>query len=126
MQVNFSERRKILKGANYLELTPLRLKKEEISEENLVTILIPKFQNKFAVRFINPNLKSPVIRLKLDELGSAVWLLIDGKRTVDKIGQLLLEKFGNKIEPVNERLTKFLTGLYEQRFITFQEINKGS
>lgn len=125
MQVSFSERRKILKGANYLELTPLRLNEEEISEENLVTILIPKFQNKFAARFIIPKLKSPVIKLKLDELGSAVWLLIDGKRTVDKIAQLLLEKFGNKIEPINERLTKFLTGLYEQRFITFQEINKG-
>ena len=125
MQVSFSERRKILKGANYLELTPLRLYEEEISEENLVTILIPKFQNKFAVRFINPKLKSPMIRLKLDELGSAVWLLIDGKRKVGKIGQLLLEKFGDKIEPVNERLTKFLTGLYEQRYITFQEINKG-
>ncbi|MCX6167820.1 MAG: PqqD family protein [Ignavibacteriales bacterium] len=126
MQVSFSERRKILKGANYLELTPLRLYEEEISEENLVSIIIPKFQNKFAVRFINPKLKSPVIRLKLDELGTAVWLLIDGKRKVDKIGKLLLEKFGDKIEPVNERLTKFLTGLYEQRFITFQEINKGN
>jgi len=125
MQVSFSERRKILKAANYLELTPLRLYGEEISEENLVTILIPKFQNKFAVRFINPKLKSPMIRLKLDELGSAVWLLIDGKRKVEKIGQLLLDKFGNKIEPVNGRLTKFLTGLYEQRYITFQEINKG-
>jgi hypothetical protein len=126
MQVSFSERRKILKAANYLELTPLRVFGEEISDDNLVTILIPKFQSKFAQQFINPRMKSSVIKLKLDELGSAVWLLIDGKRTVDKIAQLLLEKFGNKIEPVNERLTKFLTGLYEQRYITFQEINKGN
>lgn len=124
MPLGFSERRRILKGANYLDLTPHRLHKEEISEENLVTVLIPKFQNRFAVRFIVPKLKSHVFKLKLDELGSAVWLSVDGKKTVDQIAKQLLKKFGDKIEPVNERLTKFLTGLYEQRLITFQEINK--
>lgn len=125
MALSFSERRRILKGANYLELTPLRLHKEEVSEENLVTVLIPKFQNRFAVRFIVPKLKSDMFKLKLDELGSAVWLSLDGKNTVDQIAKQLLIKFGDKIEPVNERITKFLTGLYEQRLITFQEINKG-
>jgi len=125
MQLSFSERRKIFKSANYLDLTPLRLHKEEVSKENLVTVLIPKFQNRFALRFIVPKLKSDVFKLKLDELGSAVWLSVDGKNTVDQIAKQLLKKFGDKIEPVNERVTKFLTGLYEQRLITFQEINKG-
>jgi hypothetical protein len=124
MPLGFSARRRIFKGANYLDLTPLRLHKEEVSEENLVTVLIPKFQNRFALRFIVPKLKSDVFKLKLDELGSAVWLSIDGRNTVDQIAKQLLKKFGDKIEPVNERLTKFLTGLYEQRLITFQEINK--
>ena len=124
MPLSFSERRKIFKSANYLDLTPIRLHKEEVSEENLVTVLIPKFQNRFALRFIVPKLKSDVFKLKLDELGSAVWLSIDGKNTVDQIAIQLLKKFSDKIEPVNERLTKFLTGLYEQRLITFQEINK--
>ncbi len=124
MPLGFSARRRILKGANYLELTPLRLHKEEVSEENLVTVLIPKFRNRFAVRFIVPKLKSDVFKLKLDELGSEVWLSVDGKKTVDQIVKQLLKKFGDKIEPVNERVTKFLTGLYEQRLITFQEINK--
>jgi len=123
MALSFSERRKILKGANYLELTPVRVHKEEVSEENLVTVLIPKFQNKFAQRFIVPRLKSDLFRLKLDELGSSVWLSIDGKKTVDQIAKHLLKKFDDKIEPVNERLTKFLTNLYEQRLITFKEIN---
>ncbi len=125
MQLSFSERRRILKGANYLELTPLRLHKEEISEENLVTVLIPKFQNRFVVRFIVPKLKSDVFKLKLDEFGSAVCLSRGGKKTVDQIAKQLLIKFGDKIEPVNERVKKFLTGLYETRLITFPEINKG-
>ncbi|MDQ7815951.1 MAG: PqqD family protein [Melioribacteraceae bacterium] len=123
MPLSFSQRRKILKKANYLDLHPLRLHGEEISDENIVTIIIPKFKNKFIVQYIVPKLKSPDIKLKLDEIGTATWLLLDGKKNVREISNLLMEKFGDKIEPVNQRLTKFLTGLYEQRLITFQEIN---
>lgn len=124
MPLSFTERRKILKKANYLELHPVRLQKEEIDDENLVTILIPKFKNPVLVKYLVPKIKSPDIKLKLDELGSAAWLLMDGKKNVALVASLLTEKFGDKIQPVNERLTKFLTGLYEQRLITFQEINK--
>jgi hypothetical protein len=123
MPVSFSERRKILKKANYLDLHPLRLHSEEISDGNIVTVIIPKFKNKFIVQYIVPKMKSPDIKLKLDEIGSATWLLLDGKKNVREISSILFEKFGDKIEPVNQRLTKFLTGLYEQRLITFKEIN---
>lgn len=124
MPLSFTERRKILKKANYLELHPVRLQKEEIDDENFVTILIPKFKNPVLVKYLVPKMKSPDIKLKLDELGSAAWILMDGKKNVALVASLLTEKFGEKIQPVNERLTKFLTGLYEQRLITFQEINK--
>lgn len=123
MPLSFSQRRKILKKANYLDLHPMRLHNEEIADDKIVTILIPKFKNKFIVQYIVPKLKSPEIKLKLDEIGSATWLLLDGKKDVREISKLLFEKFGDKIEPVNQRLTKFLTGLYEQRLITFKEIN---
>lgn len=123
MQLSFRERRKILKNANYLDLHPLKLHSEEIND-NIVTVLIPKFKNKFIVKHIVPKLKSPDIKLKLDEIGSATWLLLDGTKEVRTIAKLLLDKFGEKIEPVNQRLTKFLTNLYEQRLITFKEINK--
>ncbi|MBI1938760.1 MAG: PqqD family protein [Ignavibacteriales bacterium] len=124
MPLSFTERRKILKKANYLELHPVRLHNEEIDNDSLVTVLIPKFKNPFLVKYLVPKMKSPDIKLKLDELGSAAWILMDGKRNVAAVASLLTEKFGEKIQPVNERLTKFLTGLYEQRLITFQEINK--
>lgn len=124
MPLSFTERRKILKKANYLELHPVRLHKDEIDSESLVTVLIPKFKNPLLVKYFVPKMKSPDIKLKLDELGSAAWILMDGKRNVAAVASLLTEKFGEKIQPVNERLTRFLTGLYEQRLITFQEINK--
>ncbi len=120
--MNFFQRRAKLKNANYLEVTPLRILKEEVDENKLVTVLIPKVTNRFAKKYFEPMLKTPVIKLKLDEIGSASWLAIDGKKNVGEIAAELAQKFGDKIDPVEERLTKYLTTLYEQRFITFQEI----
>ena len=120
--MNFFQRSKRLKNANYLDLTPIRLEKEEIDSENLVTILIPKFKNNFAKKYIVPRLKSNLIKLKLDELGSESWLTIDGMKKVGEIAKELSLKLGEKIHPAEERLTKFLTVLYEQRLITFNEI----
>lgn len=120
--MNFFQRRAKLKNANYLEVTPLRILKEEVDQNNFVTVLIPKVTNRFAKKYFEPMLKTPVIKLKLDEIGSASWLAIDGKKKVAEIAAELVQKFGDKIDPVEERLTKYLTTLYEQRFITFQEI----
>lgn len=122
INMNFFERRKKLKNANYLELTPVHLMKYSSDENNFVTIHIPKFTSQLGKKFIMPRLKNPYIKLKLDELGSAAWLEIDGKKKVFQIAENLTKKYGQKIHPVEERLTKFLTQLYEQRLITFEEI----
>jgi hypothetical protein len=122
--MNFFERRAILKNANLLELTPITLHKSEISDDGMVNILVPKFKNQLAVKFIVPKLKAPDIKIKLDEFGSETWRNMDGKKNVSLIGDKLVEKFGDRINPVYERLSKFLTMLYEQRMITYREINK--
>ena len=64
------------------------------------------------------------IKLKLDELGSATWLEIDGGKNVQNICDLLKEKIGEKINPAEERVTKFLSQLYLNKFITFKELIK--
>jgi len=43
--MNFFERRKRLKGVNYLELTPIITAQHEIDDNNHVTIVIPKFRS---------------------------------------------------------------------------------
>lgn len=120
--MGFKERGKILKQINYLDLHPVRLVESESDENGLLTLLIPKFEIKLFVKYILPLLKSPNVKLKLDELGSAAWNAIDGVKNVHQISIELSEKFGDKIHPVEERLTKFLTQLYEQKIITFEEI----
>lgn len=107
---------------NLLELTPVRVNEHE-EHEGLIRILIPKFKNKFLISLI-PKTKSKFITVKLDEIGSATWLLINGKRKVSKIVEELREKFGEKIEPAEERVSKFIGGLNLHSIIYFKELKK--
>lgn len=120
--MNFFERRKILKNTSAFDLTPVKLIEHKIEENNLVTLLMPKVFNSIAKKIVEPRLKSRYINLKLDEIGSKVWLTIDGNKKVGVIAKELVEYFGDKINPVEDRLPKFLTQLYEQKFITFREL----
>jgi len=104
---------------NLWELIPIRKFEFEKSENELVTILIPKFTNKFLVQYLMPRLKYPFIKIKLDEIGSAVWNEIDGKKKVGEIADILEKKFGEKIQPIEERLSKFFTQLKLHQFIDF-------
>ncbi|CEH34079.1 PqqD family peptide modification chaperone [Romboutsia lituseburensis] len=80
----------------------------EVSNDNIVTILEKqdhKVQNFFRkLKFKIPQYK----KIELDEFGSTVFLLIDGKRTVKEIGEILDSKYGEKIHPLYERLLLFL------------------
>ncbi len=124
MALSFYQRRKILKNVNYLDIIPYRVYKEEIDEKGFVTILIPKFKREFANNYLRRIGKPLDIRIKLDEFGSETWTLINGNRTVTDIGKKLVSKFGEKIQPVEERLTKFLTNLYLQGYISFNELKE--
>jgi hypothetical protein len=123
MPLSFKERKKILKNINTLDLTPIKLHTEEIDEEDLVTVLIPKFKNEIAKKFIVPKLKSANFKIEFDKLGSAVWMNMDGNKKVQEIIKNVSNKFGDEIQQAEERIIKFIFQLYEQKLISFNEIN---
>jgi len=107
---------------NYLELIPFRMHESE-TENGLTKILIPKFKREFFQNLI-PKTKSKHFKVKLDELGSSVWESIDGKKNVNKIIIELSEKYGEKIQPAEVRITKFFTQLFQSNFINFKQLKK--
>lgn len=123
MPLSFKERKKILKSANTLDLTPQRIYSEQKNDDGLITVIIPKFKNKIAVKLISPRLKSDHFKIKLDKFGSAVWENINGKTKVEKIIKEVKKKFGDELEQEEERITKFIFQLYSQGFISFKELN---
>jgi hypothetical protein len=123
--MNLFQRRKILKNSNYLELTPVRTFDHELREDGKVNILLPRFKNEFAKRMLKPRRKSDHIPIKLDEIGSAIWLMIDGKVRVQEICDRMKDLHPDKMQPSEEtetRVTQFLSLLYQQRYISFREI----
>jgi hypothetical protein len=116
-------KKKITEDINYLELTPRANHGHELSDDGMVWVLVPRFDTPFFNKLL-PKGKSPYIKANLDEFGSAAWLLLDGNRKVLEIGTELREQFGEGIEPVYERLTQFLTTLYQNKFINFIELER--
>lgn len=80
----------------------------EVTEDNIVTILIK--QDHIIQRFFRKlGVKIPDYqRIKLDEVGSFIFLQIDGHRTVREIGESLEQTFGGKVHPLYDRLSLFL------------------
>lgn len=62
-----------------------------------------------------------MFKVKLDDYGSSVWKLIDGKRTILNIADKLKESSGKDVEPVYERVGKFMVSLEKYRFIKYRE-----
>ena len=80
----------------------------EVDKDGIVTVLekqdhkIQKFFRK--LRFKIPQYK----KITMDEFGSYVFLQIDGSKTVEDIGKNLEKKYGDKVQPLYERLLIFL------------------
>lgn len=101
------------------------LKKKPIRKENLkwscdsngaATLEI---ENKGVFNRVAQKLfKKPKISyIHLDEFGSFVWRQIDGERDIMKIGEAVKEHFGEKAEPLYERLAQYFKILESYGFV---------
>lgn len=111
-------------NVNFLNLVPqipegLNWNKDE---NNLVTLEV---ENKGVFNKIAQKLfKKPKISyVHLDELGSFVWLLIDGKSNITEISVPVKEHFGDKAEPLYEKLAKYFQILNSYNFIVLKGEN---
>ena len=111
-------KKKIVIEKNYLDKVPLPAEHIEWSaEENgLVTLVI---ENKgWANRIAQKLFKRPKFSyVHLDENGSFIWPLMDGQKDIAAIGVLVKEHFGQKAEPLYERLARYFQILDSYHFI---------
>ncbi len=101
---------------NIEQLYPKKLFEHEIKDE-LVTVLYFERNPSFIEKtFFRKQLKKPR-KIELDEIGSFVWLLCDGTKSVAEITELAKENFAEKIEPAKERTELFIERLYRTKLI---------
>lgn len=106
--------------ANLFDLIPEHKIQFEESSDGFITLIKPKFKNKFLVKYILPRIKKPNFKIKLDQFGSFVWKQCDGINTVEQIANLLKAKFQDEIDPVHDRLALFLQSLARHQFIAYK------
>ncbi len=104
----------------------MRVLGHELREDGGITLLMPRFRNRINATLFQPPSKDKFIFIRLDRFGGHTWLLINGQDTVSQICTKLKEQFPEELIPTDEtedRVTKFLSMLYQQRYITFHEIS---
>ena len=112
--------KKNVKSENYLERIPVKneIFRYSVGEDGIVTIEVDNkgLFNRIAQKLFK---KPKVSYVHLDEFGSFVWLQIDGQRNITEIGTFVKERFGEKAEPLYERLAKFFQILNSYGFVNF-------
>lgn len=103
---------------NYLEKIPVRAEGIEWSKDENGVITL-EIVNKGVFNFIAQKLfKRPKISyIHLDEMGSFVWPHLDGDKDILEIGKLVEAEFGEKANPLYERLAMFFRILESYKFI---------
>ena len=102
---------------NFLDLKPIRNGQYPWSEDNGKITL--EIENKgLWNRLFQKLLKKPKISyIHLDEMGSFIWPMLDGEKTVLEIGKAVESEFGDKANPLYERLVKYFEILKSYNFI---------
>lgn len=107
---------------NYLEKIPCHKPDIKCSQDENGLVILEMQNVGIANRIAQFVFKKPKISfIHLEEFGSFVWTVIDGKRDIVAIGELVHERFGDKAEPLYERLAQYIKTLENNGFITTQK-----
>lgn len=108
-------------GENYLEKTPIRKAGLSWSNDGDEKVTLEVENKGIANRIAQKLIKKPKISyIHLDEIGSFAWLMIDGEKDIVKIGEKVSEHFGDKAEPLYERLAQYFKILENYGFIEWK------
>lgn len=102
---------------NFLEKKPVHANHISWHTENSVVVLEVENKglfNRLAQKFFK---KPKISYIHLDEMGSFIWPLLDGEKTLLDIGILVEKEFGEKANPLYERLTKYISILQSYGFV---------
>jgi hypothetical protein len=99
----------------YLNLIPERLCKYE-ENEGVTTVLFFKKPTFIEKMFFRKLIDKPH-KIDLDEIGSFIWGKINSQNTIQEIISLTVDKFGEKVEPAENRVIQFIKQMHSTKLI---------
>ena len=110
-----------LGGINLLELVPVRVARWRQVEDRVV-VERPKPRARFPRILLEWLLHLMAVKsLRLDEVGSFAWQLLDGEHTVGQVAVAVRERFGDAVEPAEERLGHLVRLLRQEGLLAYPE-----
>lgn len=107
---------------NYLDNIPVKNKKILWSADENGNVTLEKENEGTINRIFQKLLKKPKKSyIHLDELGSLIWISIDGKKSILDFGKSVKEKSGEKSMLLYEKLARYFQLLSDYGFINWKE-----
>lgn len=104
---------------NLMDYIPIHQVEWKKINENQIILFSPKSKYKWIRSLIKRINIDPFYKVHLDEYGSCLWQLIDGKQTVYELCNHLKEKYGSQVEPVYERGCILIKTMAANEFIKY-------
>lgn len=114
-------KKKNINSENYLEKKPACKEGLNWSKDENGSVTLEMENTGVANRIAQKLLKKPKISyIHLDEMGSFIWPLMDGEKDILEIGKYVEEHFGEKANPLYERLSQYFKTLEKYNFIEYK------
>jgi len=109
-----------LEGVNLLELAPRRVAPwSESGGRVVLQVEAPERPWRTPLDWLSYKMSTKKVRL--DEVGSFAWKLLDGRRTVAQVAQKLRVEFGEQVDPAEERLGEMIRMLRRGGMIAYAD-----
>ena len=113
--------KKNIKDENYLERKPICKNGLNWSKDESGNVTLEMENKGVANKIMQKLIKKPKISyIHLDEMGSFIWPLMDGEKDILEIGKFVEEHFGEKTNPLYERLSQYFKTLEKYNFIEYK------
>ena len=113
--------KKNIKDENYLERKPICKNGLNWSKDESGNVTLEMENKGVANKIMQKLIKKPKISyIHLDEMGSFIWPLMDGEKDILEIGKFVEEHFGEKANPLYERLSQYFKTLEKYNFIEYK------
>ena len=87
------------------------------AEDGRILVFRPRLGEGKLGKWLESLLGLAPYRIRLDEIGTLVWKNCDGNTSAQQMADQLRSKFGEKVEPAEDRLQHFITQMNRSRMI---------
>ena len=87
------------------------------ADDGRCVVLRPRLGRSRIGRWLASKVGDPCYRIRLDDIGSFIWKTCDGDTPLTEIAARLRAEFGDRVEPAEERLVRFVQSMLRSRMI---------